>query len=134
MELEISQRKILLERPIEMALMGNLFKVKLLQFLAPSIALTLDICSNQGPMGVLKDTVNLFLEIIQEKRDLKHAWTLREMGEEPSLKCFDARNTPNPIMNILIWNCKGEIKPNFKKTAMDLVEWHQPIIFVIIET
>ncbi|KAK7825743.1 hypothetical protein CFP56_032768 [Quercus suber] len=26
------------------------------------------------------------------------------------------------------------MKPNFKKTVMDLVEWHQPIIFVIIET
>lgn len=26
------------------------------------------------------------------------------------------------------------MKPNFKKTVMDLVEWHQPFIFVITET
>jgi len=25
------------------------------------------------------------------------------------------------------------MKPTFKKTVLDLVEWHQPIIFVIIE-
>ena len=59
---------------------------------------------------------------------------LREKEEEPSLTCFDARTSPNPIMNILIWNCRGAIKPNFKKTVMDLVEWHRPSIFVITET
>ena len=26
------------------------------------------------------------------------------------------------------------MKPNFKKTALDLIEWHQPAIFVITET
>ena len=47
---------------------------------------------------------------------------------------FDASYTPNPIMNILIWNCKGVMKPIFKKIVLDLVEWHKPTIFVIIET
>ncbi|KAL4638059.1 hypothetical protein ACB092_03G123500 [Castanea dentata] len=37
-------------------------------------------------------------------------------------------------MNIFIWNCRGAIKPTFKKTVLDLVEWHEPIIFVITET
>ena len=37
-------------------------------------------------------------------------------------------------MNILIWNCKGVMKPIFKKIVLDLVEWHKPAIFVIIET
>ena len=37
-------------------------------------------------------------------------------------------------MNILIWNCHGAMKPTFMKTVMDLVEWHKPAIFVIIET
>lgn len=26
------------------------------------------------------------------------------------------------------------MKPNFKKTVMDLVEWHQPVIFIITQT
>ena len=37
-------------------------------------------------------------------------------------------------MNILIWNCHRAMKPTFMKTVMDLVEWHKPAIFVIIET
>lgn len=59
---------------------------------------------------------------------------LRETREEPSSTYFDSRFTPNPIMNILIWNCKGAMKPNFKKIALDLVEWHQPAIFIITKT
>jgi len=56
------------------------------------------------------------------------------MGEDLSPTYFDARSNPNPIMNILIWNCRRAMKPNFKKTALDLIEWHQPAIFVITET
>ncbi|KAK7838579.1 uncharacterized protein CFP56_019525 [Quercus suber] len=28
---------------------------------------------------------------------------------------------------------RGAMKPNFKKTALDLIEWHQPAIFVVTE-
>ena len=37
-------------------------------------------------------------------------------------------------MNILIWNCKGAMKPQFRKTVMDLVECHSLIFMVITET
>ena len=37
-------------------------------------------------------------------------------------------------MNILIWNCRGAMKPQFRKTVIDLVEWHMPIIMVFTET
>ena len=37
-------------------------------------------------------------------------------------------------MNILIWNCWGAMKPLFRKTVMDLVAWHSPIIMVITKT
>ena len=86
----ITQRKILLEKPIEMAIMGNLFKVKLLQFSVPSIAITLNICSSLGLLGVLKHAVNLFPEIIRVRRELKQTWKLREMSEDPSPTYFDA--------------------------------------------
>lgn len=101
--------------------MGNLYRVKLFQFSVPSIALTLDILSNQGPLGILKHPVNLFQGIIWEKRKLRQVWTLREIGEEPSPMCFDSHSSPNSIINILIWNCREAMKPNFKKTVMDLV-------------
>ena len=128
------QVKILLERPIEMVAMRNLYVVKLLQFSMPTIACTLDILSNQAQFGILKHVVNLLLGVIRERNELRQAWTLRVIREEPSPTCFESRISPNPIMNILIWNCRVAMKPTFKKTTLDLVEWHQPVIFVITET
>lgn len=81
----ISQRKILLERPVEMVVMGNLFLVKLLQFSMPTIACTLNILNNQSQFGILRHSVNLFPGLIREKNVLKQAWTLREIGEEHGL-------------------------------------------------
>ena len=78
--------------------------------------------------------MNLFPGLIREKNVLKQAWTLRETGEEPSPTWFDSQYSPNQIMNILIWNCRGAMKPTLKKTILDLVEWHNPAIFVIMET
>ena len=37
-------------------------------------------------------------------------------------------------MNVLIWNCKGALKPSFRQTVLDIVNWHHPIIMVITET
>ncbi|KAK4595225.1 hypothetical protein RGQ29_013597 [Quercus rubra] len=37
-------------------------------------------------------------------------------------------------MNILVWNYRGAMKPEFRKTVMDLVAWHDPILMVITET
>ncbi|XP_030940993.1 uncharacterized protein LOC115965839 [Quercus lobata] len=134
LELVISQRKILLKRPIEMIFLGNLSMLKLLQFSMPTIACTLNILRNQAQFGILKLAVNLFPRVIRERNELRQVWMSRETGEGPSLTCFDSRLAPNPIMNILIWNCRGVMKPTFKKTVMDLVELHQLVIFVITKT
>ena len=134
LELVISQRKILLEQPIEMMVMGNLSVLKLLQFSMPTIACTLNILSNQAQFGILKHVVNLFPRVIRERKELRQVWISRETREGPPPTCFDSRLASNPIMNILIWNCRGAMKPTFKKIVMDLVEWHQQVIFVITET
>jgi hypothetical protein len=56
------------------------------------------------------------------------------VGDNPSPAHFDSRSSPHPIMNILIWNCRGAMKPKFKQTFMELVNWHHPVIFVVTET
>ena len=38
------------------------------------------------------------------------------------------------IMNIIIWNCKGALKPNFQDHVRELVQYHNPVIFVVMET
>ena len=125
---------MLLEQPIQMMVMGNLSVLKLLQFSMPTIACTLNILSNQAQFGILKHAVNLFPRVIRERKELRQVWISRETREGPPPTCFDSRLASNPIMNILIWNCRGAMKLTFKKTVMDLVEWHQPVIFVITET
>ena len=58
---------------------------------------------------------------------------LRDTEDSSSLSFFDASSTYK-IMNILIWNCRGAMKAQFRKTVMDLVDWHSPILMVITET
>ena len=59
---------------------------------------------------------------------------VKGIEDSSSLSYFDAASNPHKIMNILIWNCKGAMKSQFRKTVMDLVEWHSPILMVITET
>ena len=62
---------------------------------------------------------------------LLEAWRSRDTKEGSSLSHFDSAFCPNKIMNILVWNCRGAMKPEFRKTVMDLVD---PILMVITET
>ena len=66
--------------------------------------------------------------------ELLEAWKLRDSEDASSLTHFDFESNPNRIMNILIWNCRGAMKPQFRKKVMDLVEWHSPLLMVITET
>ena len=66
--------------------------------------------------------------------ELLEARRLRDTAEGSSLSQFDSTTYPNKIMNILVWNCRGAMKPKFRKTVMDLVDWHDPILMVITET
>ena len=38
------------------------------------------------------------------------------------------------MMNIIIWNCRGALKPSFKKRVGDLVQNHNLAILVVMET
>ena len=37
-------------------------------------------------------------------------------------------------MNIIVWNCKGALKPNFQSHVRELVRNHNPGIIVVMET
>lgn len=38
------------------------------------------------------------------------------------------------MMNIIIWNCRGALKPSFQSSVRDLVANHDPAILVVMET
>lgn len=45
-----------------------------------------------------------------------------------------APNSVGLIMNILIWNSRGALKPSFHNYIHDLARWHDLAILVIMET
>ena len=61
-------------------------------------------------------------------------WSLRE--EAKLLPPFDGCPTPNHkfLMNIIVWNYRGSLKPSFQKHVHELVHNHNPVILVVMET
>lgn len=61
-------------------------------------------------------------------------WNLRE--EVKSLPPFDECPTPNHglVMNIIIWNSKGALKPNFQNHVRKLTQDHDSTICMVMET
>ena len=37
-------------------------------------------------------------------------------------------------MNIVVWNCRGTLKPNFQNHVRELVRFHNPDVLVVMET
>ena len=63
--------------------------------------------------------------------------TRRNLKEEAILRILsDECPTPTHkfLMNIIIWNCRGSLKPSFKKRISELVQNHNPAILVVMET
>ena len=38
------------------------------------------------------------------------------------------------FMNIIVWNCRGALKPSFQNHVRELVQNHDPTILVVMET
>ena len=96
--------------------------MKLLQFVEPEMSITILIKATQEMMGIINHSATLFRGKIESRKALMEVWRLRDIEDSSSLSHFDFATNPYPIMNILIWNCRGALKPQFRKTVMDLVE------------
>ena len=59
---------------------------------------------------------------------------LRDTKGSAFLPCADVNSHSYTKMDLLIWNYRGTMKPEFRKTVMDLVEWHSSILMVITKT
>lgn len=49
---------------------------------------------------------------------------------------FDECPTPDHVflINIIIWNFRGALKPSFQNLVRELVQNHNPTIFMVMET
>ncbi|XP_030940590.1 uncharacterized protein LOC115965492 [Quercus lobata] len=86
-------------------------------------------------MGVLQHNVILIPRRGLSKELIRRTgWNLRE---EERLFLYSEECPPyhqSVIMNIIIWNCRGALKSSFQSHVRDLVDMHDPAIFVVMET
>ena len=62
-------------------------------------------------------------------------WSLRvEARQMPLFNACRFCSDHSVIMNVLIWNCRGALKPNFQDHIRDLFHSHNPAILVVMET
>ncbi|XP_030941775.1 uncharacterized protein LOC115966748 [Quercus lobata] len=64
----------------------------------------------------------------------KTGWNLME--EVRRLPLFDECPTPCHwvVMNIIAWNCRGALKPEFRNHVRELVQNHNPAMLIVMET
>ena len=134
MELVIFVKKILQDKPVECFMKGNVHKMKMIQFVKAKIGGTILTKTSIGTMGIAHHSITLFRESWVKKTEVIGEWILRDTEDSLSLVPLDSPINPCLTMNNLIWNCRGAMKPQFRKTVMDLVEWHTPLLMVITET
>ena len=134
MELVIFVKKILQDKPVECFMKGNVHKMKMIQFVKAKIGGTILTKTSIGTMGIAHHSITLFRESWVKKTEVIGEWILRDTEDSLSLVPLDSPINPCLTMNKLIWICRGAMKPQFRKTVMDLVEWHTPLLMVITET
>ena len=69
------------------------------------------------------------------KRVLKEmGWSLLEQMR--TLPQIDECPTPDLslLMNIIMWNCRGALNPNFRRSITELVNYHSPSLLIVTET
>ena len=93
-QLVIAVRKILQDRPVECMMMGNLHRVKLLQFVESKMSVTILIKATQEMMGIIKHLATLFQGKIESRRALMEVWRLRDTEGSYSLSHFDFATNP----------------------------------------
>ena len=133
-ETMITERKVLRNTPVECAVMGHIHRVKLIQFSMPVIRGTVLVRTNQAELGILNHAVTIFPEEVRSRQVLMERWRWRVMGRHSAVDLLDRSFFTLPTMNIVVWNCRGALKPKFKQTVADLINWHKTVVMIITET
>ena len=130
----VQERRIMDFRGLASVHMGNHPMLKLIQILVPIKRCDLLLCCREDTMGILKYLMVWKLDWTTSKDFLRRlGWSMMDV----------AMMNPNPVeyplgqfvqMNILIWNCRGELNPDFKRRIFEMVINHNAAIMVITET
>jgi hypothetical protein len=129
---EISERRMLVEKPIAVSCMGNVALKKLIQVFQPNFQFKIAICQRELKMGILEHVVSLIQGTNPSLMLMKETgWSLLEQMR--CLPQIDECPTPSHhlIMNIILWNCRRALNPHFQRTVADLVNRHSPAVLII---
>ena len=117
---------------------GSMVKVEGKRFLMwkplAQIALNPILCEVGLMECLTMQRVMLPKERQMEKMVVWIGWSLKV--ETKALLPFDKSPSieHSIIMNILVWNCRGVLKPSFQNHVMELIWCHNPAILVVMET
>ena len=101
-------------QPIATAFMGNRHALKILQVFQPILVFNVHVIAREE-VGVLEHWLTMMPGLEQTIELMrKIEWNLME--EARLLSPFNECPTPDHclVMNIIAWNCKGTLKPNFQ--------------------
>jgi hypothetical protein len=111
---ELAERRMLVEKPIVISCDNNMAIKKLIQVFRLIHTFSLIACQKEMSLGILEHSVTLMQGEGHTKKLLKEmGWSLLEQMR--CLPQIDECPTPNNIlmMNIILWNCRGALKPSF---------------------
>ena len=115
--------------------MGNWYAMKIIQVFQPTTIFNLHVMAEEKKMGVLEHCIAMMPGIGQTMELVKKTkWNLIE--EARLLPPFDECLTPNHwlVMNIIVWNCRGALNPEFQNHVRELVQNHNPAMLIVMET
>ena len=130
----IQERKLVDKRGMATTLMGNHPMLKLVQILAPVEKCDVLICCREDVVGILKYMMIWKLEWKHSKDLLRRiGWSMVEAAT------MNPSQVEVPMgqfvkMNILMWNCRDALNPDFKRRVFEMAVNHHPSIMVITET
>ena len=110
-------------------LMGSQFFIRVAQVLKPTPLLELLLIVLNLRLGMLVPGRGQAKEVT-----MKIGWSRKKVAVllTPCIKC-PISSHPR-LMDIIIWNSRGALKPNFQSYVGDLVHDHNPTIMVVMET
>lgn len=110
----LSEWRMLERLPISTFIMGNKHTTKIIQVFQPTMVFNMHVAVQEMEMGVLQHNLTMLPKEGQTKEMVNWVgWNLRE--EAKLLPPFDECPTSEHslIMNIIVWNCRGALKPSF---------------------
>ena len=91
--------------------------------------------TKQTQLNLLEHFVTLMPGIHVGREELRQVgWNWMTSSRAFALECESFEHHLSPKMNILIWNCRGAMKPSFWSSIRDLTKFHSRGIVVVTET